>query len=142
MKLKNILLIIGLIIGITSLAQPPQGRQLNSEERAKRQTDQMVKDLGLTEAQATKVQALNDKCSKKMSEYTQQAGDDRAKRREMMQLVRSEKDAGLKEILTADQYKKYQDIEQKRIEERQQRSGDRSGGGGAERRGKQRGNGN
>lgn len=140
MKLKGILLLMGIAIVAISFAQPPRG-QFNPEERVKRQTEQMVEDLKLDDAQTVKVKALNEKYSEKMSEAFQGAAGDRSAMRETMTKIREEKDAELKGILTAEQFKTYQELEKKRNEERRSRMGNRSDGP-PSRRGQQRGTGN
>ena len=78
MKLKKFVLIIGLLMSMTTFAQPPggQGRQFDPEERAKRQTEQMVTDLGLNADQTKKVEAINKKYGAKMGELFQSTGPD------------------------------------------------------------------
>lgn len=142
MKQKSILLVIAVVFSLISFAQPPGQRgQFNSEEMIKQQTEQMVKDLNLNADQSKKVEALNKKYGEKMAQAFQNANDDREKRREQMQKMREDKDVELKAILTADQYKKHTEIEQKRIEERRQNREQRPGNQ-PDRRGAPRGGGN
>lgn len=137
MKLKSILIVIGLTIATMSFAQPQRG-QRNPEEMAKRQTEQMVKGLGLDETQTVKVAALNEKYSNKIAEAFKSAGDDRTAMREVMQKMREEKEVELGTILTADQLKIYLELEKKRMEERKSHMKERKDGE-SSRRGQQRG---
>jgi Spy/CpxP family protein refolding chaperone len=145
MKLRSFLFAFAfLFVGIMAMAQPLQGMgQFNPEEMIKRQTEQMVKDLGLNDSQKTKIEALNKKYGAKMGEVFQSAGGDREKVREKMTAMRTEKDAELKTILTPEQFTKYQELEKKRMEERRQNGQGRPGGPGAppQKRGQQRGSG-
>jgi Spy/CpxP family protein refolding chaperone len=119
MKLQFNLLATLLLFTVIAVAQPPQGGQrMNPEERVKQQTEQLVKDLGLTEAQKVKVEAINKKYGEKMAELSKEAGGDRAKSREKMMELRKAKDAELKAVFTAEQNTKYLALEKQRMEER------------------------
>lgn len=142
MKKTLIPLIAGLFFTIAGIAQPPGG-QFDPEEMVKRQTQQMVEDLGLNEAQEVKVDSLNRKYSQKMGEMFQSAQGDFQGMREKMETLREEKNAELKTILTEEQYTKHVELEKKRMEEFRSRR--RDGGGGPQgtppgRRGAPRGN--
>ncbi|MDA3879257.1 MAG: hypothetical protein PF436_02615 [Prolixibacteraceae bacterium] len=111
-------------MAVITMAQPPQGRegrQFSPEDMAKRQTEQMTEDLKLNELQVEKVSALNKKYAEKMRDAFQNAEGNREQMREKMQTLRTEKDTELKEILTEEQFKKYQEIEKERMERMQQR---------------------
>ena len=144
MKQKNILLVIGLFISMMTFAQPPgpPGGQMDPAEMAKKQTKEMVEDLGLDEEQATKVEAVNTKFAEKMQEMFKSGGgpggsdEEREAMHKKMDTLHSDKDADLKEILTEEQYKKYQEIEKKKMEERRQHMGD--GDDSSDRRGRSR----
>jgi periplasmic protein CpxP/Spy len=148
MKLK--VLFTSLLIAfavIASYAQPPQGggqgRRMDPEKMAKSQTDRMVEDLKLNDKQTTEVQAINLKYSKKMGEIFQAgAGQgDREANRKKMDEMNIQKNAELKKVFTAEQYKKYEELEKQRQEERGKRTGERPGGapGGTETPNGQRG---
>lgn len=144
MKQRIIFLALLLFITTMSIAQAPQeqGKQPNSEEMVKRQTEQMVKELTLNETQKTKVEAINKKFGTKMSETLKAAGGDREKTREQMKTLRKDRDTELKSVLTAEQYTKYQEFEKKKMEERRKNGQAQPGGPGAsEKRGQQRGSG-
>ncbi|MGF7139750.1 DUF4890 domain-containing protein [Roseimarinus sediminis] len=138
MKLRFFLLVVGVLLGLMTYAQPPggQGRQFDPEAMVKRQTEQMVTDLKLNADQTTKVQELNKKYSDKMRELFQDAQGDRSQMREKMGKLRDEKNVELKEILTPEQYKKHLELEEQRMEERRQRMEERRES--PERRGTQR----
>ena len=147
MKLKGIILILGLLMSIMTYAQPPggQGRQFDPEQMVKRRTDQMVTDLGLNADQTKKVEAViktySDK-RMKMFQENRDKGGDWTQMREKMTAMRDEENKELKPILTEDQMKKYLELEQKRMEERRQRFGGGQDGASPQRRGQQRGGGN
>jgi periplasmic protein CpxP/Spy len=119
MKQRIYFLAVMLLFATMVTAQPPQGgpggQQMDPEEMAKRQTDEMVKDLGLDAKQTEKVSAINKKYADKMGEMFKNPQGDRDGMREKMQAMRTEKDAELKTVFTADQFVKYQENEKKRM---------------------------
>lgn len=78
-------------------------QRMNPEQRM----EQMVKDLGLNEKQATDFKAL-------MKSMRPQRGQNMGERpsREEMQKKRTEMETKIKGILTEEQYKKYQDMQE------------------------------
>ncbi|MBN1767050.1 MAG: hypothetical protein JXR50_11630 [Prolixibacteraceae bacterium] len=130
MKRTIITSIAILFFSVLAFAQPPgggQGMQFDPEAMVKRQTDEMVELLNLNADQTEKVQKLNEKYQEKQSEMFQgmQGGGDFASMREKMETMNKEKAAELKEILTEEQFAKYE----KSQEERQQRMREMGGGG-------------
>ena len=75
------------------------------EDRAKRLTEMMKESLKLTAAQEPKVAAINLKYAKKNDDVRKIA--DTAVQRKTMRANNSQKDAELKGVLTADQFKSY-----------------------------------
>ena len=108
-------------------AQQGQGRgnrDMDPKEFAERQTSRMKESLELTAGQLPKVEKLNLEYAEKMKEARDQAGEDReAMRSKMMEMIK-EKDAKLKEILTAEQWTKFEADRKERMQNR------RGGGGG------------
>jgi len=135
MKLKVLFtsLLIAVAV-IASYAQPPQGggqgRRMDPEQMAKFQTDQMVEDLKLNDKQKTEVQAINVKYSKKMGEIFQAGGGQGnwEANRKKMEEMNTQKNAELKKVFTAEQYKKFEELEKQRQEERRKRMEQRQGG--------------
>ena len=96
-------------IGLVSAQQRGGGFQNSTpEERAKIQTDQLNELVTLTADQKTKVQAIFLNDAKKMAEF-RTAGGDRDAMMAKMREMNAERDKKFKEILTADQFKKYSD---------------------------------
>jgi Spy/CpxP family protein refolding chaperone len=123
MKQRFYFLITGLLFATIVMAQPPQGgqqggpgRPINPEEMVKRQTEEMVKELGLDAKQTEKVTAINKKYADKMGEIFQNSQGDREGMREKMQTLSVQKNEELKTILTAEQLTKYQELEKQRME--------------------------
>ncbi len=128
MKKLGFLFIMMLALTVTSMAQGfGGGQQMTPEERAKQQTAQIKEAVGLNADQEKKVLALNTEQGKKQSkmfEEMQGGGGDMEGMREKMTAMREETNKKMKEILTADQWTKYE----KWQEERRSRGG--FGGGG------------
>ncbi|UOQ96999.1 DUF4890 domain-containing protein [Hymenobacter sp. 5317J-9] len=103
------------------------GRMQGSpEEMAKRQTERMTQELGLSADQAAKVQQIMMARGQEMQSMRgQMAGGDREAMRTQMQTMRTKYDAQFKEVLTADQYTKYTAMEADRMN----RGGGRGMGG-------------
>ncbi|GHT78943.1 hypothetical protein FACS189464_3210 [Bacteroidia bacterium] len=101
------------------------------EERAKQQTTRLDELVKLTADQKTKVEAVNLNLSKKQSAALQN-NSDREAMRTKMQEFNTERDKKYKEILTAEQYKKYTEnaAQMRRGRGQGQGGGQRGQGGG------------
>lgn len=119
-------LLFVLLISLNAVAQQGQGRgryTMDPKDFAERQTTQIKESLNLTAEQLPKVEALNLKYAEKMSEARTQTEGDREAMRGKMREMMTEKDTELKEILTADQWTKFE-------ADRKERMQNRGGGGG------------
>jgi len=81
------------------------------EQRAQMQTGMMKAKLKLDTSQVLKVQAINLKYAQKFEPIIKGSDGRMKKMREVMSLQK-QKDAELKQVFTAEQYKQYQDFEQ------------------------------
>ncbi len=90
-------------------AQAPKERP-TAEQMAQHRTERMTKELGLNEAQAKQVYALNLQQAKAMEAKR----DDKQADRQKMQTARQANDAQMKSILTADQYTKWSEMQNAR----------------------------
>jgi periplasmic protein CpxP/Spy len=133
------LLIMVAVMAVAQDGRPAGGQRPNMEERMKQQMETMKKELNLTADQVTKVEALNAETGKKMQELFQNNSGDREQQREKMRAVREENDKKLKAILNADQYKKWEAIQEKQRQERQANRPQGQGGPGQGGPGGQRG---
>jgi Spy/CpxP family protein refolding chaperone len=80
---------------------------------------QMKTLLSLNDQQMEKVKTIYSESMTKMREQSEQIGDDREKRRELMTKVNAERAESLKKVLTEEQFKKYQAWEEERRQNRQ-----------------------
>jgi Spy/CpxP family protein refolding chaperone len=124
MKKMGVILMSLMLIAVVSIAQPGQ-RNLNPEEMAKRQTEQIKEAVGLDAKQEKQVYDLNLETGKKMRAMRDEnPGGGFEGMREKMGELRVEQDKKMKEILTEAQWKKYQKYQEER---RAQRGQGRSG---------------
>jgi periplasmic protein CpxP/Spy len=125
MKKIGVLLMSLMLIAVVSIAQPGQ-RNLDPEEMAKRQTEQIKEAVGLDKKQEKQVYELNLETGKKMRTLRDEnQGGGFEGMREKMQEIRAEQDKKMKDILTDSQWKKYQKYQEER---RSQRGQGRPGG--------------
>ena len=117
--MKKLFVISIMLLATITLATAQQPQRMTSEERAKAQTDRMEKLLSLTADQKTKVHAIELEIGNEMTAQRQKNQGDREAMRTAMQEVNKKRDTKYKEVLTADQYKKYLEDNEQRLRERQ-----------------------
>ncbi len=114
MKKIGLIFMSVMLVAVVSFAQPGQ-RNVNPEEMAKRQTEQIKEAVGLDAKQEKQVYEVNLESGKKMRamrEKMQGSGFDGM--REKMQEIRTEQDKKMKEILSDAQWKKYEKYQEER----------------------------
>jgi len=109
MKKLFVISIILLATVTFASAQQRQFQQRTVEERVKAQTDRMVDLLKLNADQKKKIEVIELDLNKKMDEKRQNAQGDREAFRAIFQEFDKIRDDKYKEVLTADQFKKYLD---------------------------------
>lgn len=126
MKKIGVILMSLLLVAVVATAQPGQ-RNFDPEEMAKRQTEQIKEAVGLDEKQEKQVYDLNLETGKKMRALREEnQGGDFEGMREKLTELRVEQDKKMKEILTGDQWEKYQKYqEERRAQWRNRRPGER-----------------
>ncbi len=128
--MKKLVLAIAFIgMGSFAMAQQtmptPQDRQAKRAEmkakfqqREQEHLAQMQKDLNLNQAQVDKIKALQDKRKAEMkAEFDKNKGEKQA-RMEQMKAKRAQMDADMKQILTPQQYDKWQADRKVKMEQR------------------------
>lgn len=114
MRKFGIIIMTILLVSAAAMAQPGQ-RNMDPEEMAKRQTAQLKEAVGLDNEQKKKAQEIYLETGKKMSamrEEMQSGGFEGM--REKMQEMRTEQDKKLKEVLSDEQWKKYEKFQEER----------------------------
>ncbi|PJJ47802.1 Spy/CpxP family protein refolding chaperone [Hymenobacter chitinivorans] len=111
-------LTIGSAAAQTPSATPPaQGRehrQVSPDERATRRSEQLTKELGLTADQSSRIKQILLTREQEMQALRGQGkpeGADRAQLGAQMKANREKYDAQFKEVLTADQYAKFSQLQ-------------------------------
>jgi len=118
----NMSIIIGMLL--ISTVSFGQGRRMDPEEMAKRNTAMMKDSLDLTSDQLTKVEAINLEAATKMNKAFEEASGDRESMRATMGKLNEETNDKLKVVLTEEQWNKYEIIaEQRRKQMRERRGG-------------------
>ncbi len=120
-------LFLVLLMGQSSFAQ--RGMNMDPAERAKKQTEAMKEQLTLSDAQASKVEAVLLATSEKMMTAREEADGDRSAMREAMKTIQEEKMDEMKKYLTAEQFTAYEKMEQEALERRQERMNGKKGKG-------------
>ena len=125
MKRISFLLAALLMMGGMVMAQGPRrgGQDMDPKTRAERMTERMAKEYSLNETQKKELLEVNMAFVQKMGERPGKAPrmskEDREKMRQEMKASRESYEAGLKKIMTKDQYAAYT----KKQAEREQRRG-------------------
>ena len=105
--------IAALLICMFTFARAQEGQMPSPEARASKMTEWMKTNLNLTADQVSKVQDLNLKYAVKMDSLKNGSqGQDKQNIYDEMKSEGEAKDAEMKSILTADQYKNYQEKKQ------------------------------
>lgn len=106
--MKKLVLLFAVVL-LSSVGVIAQERQrATPEERAKRQTETLVKELGLTDDQKEKVYEINLKYAQPVDKT---ARANRDTRREDLRKVSEERTVALKKVLDKDQQKKLDDLQ-------------------------------
>jgi hypothetical protein len=120
-----------LLLALPALAQ--QGRWASStpEQRAQKQTELMKEKLALTAEQVPKVEAINlDAAQKGQAIFS--GKESRAEKLKQAHEIQQAKETALKEVLTADQFSKYQAARDELKEQMKQRVRERRSGTGGQ----------
>lgn len=121
--IKQIVLAAGILIAPLAVAQGKPGKeQKTPEERAKRHTERMTQELGLTAEQSAKVGDINLRYVDVLADL-KASGQDKEVMKEQGKALRDKRDEELKLVLTAEQYAKMMTLrEQKRKEAKAKRA--------------------
>lgn len=102
--------------------QPQQRERMTPEQMVTNQVDQMVKEFQLNDTQKAELKTLIENQQKaRQANRKEGVKPSMEERKAQMEKMQNDFDAGVKKIMTADQYKKYQDKQaarKKQMEER------------------------
>jgi len=110
---KSLVLVLVSVFVINVSAQNPnRNSRMTAEERAAKRTEMMTKQLDLTEDQQAKIKEINLKHFQERPNHQRQVREERRQNRENMRSQMTARDAELKEVLTPEQYEKWQEKKQ------------------------------
>lgn len=109
-KVIGLFLVI-LISSATVFAQ--DGNRQGKKGDPSKRSEKMIEELKLDDKQAAEYRKIEADFREKMMKDREAAKEDRAKMREKMMAMRTEKDAQIKSVLTDEQYKLYQEKQKK-----------------------------
>lgn len=138
--MKKLVLAVAMIgMGGMAMAQqtPPQDREgrraemhQKFQEREKEHLDKMQKDLNLNASQVAQIKALHEKRKAEMKTDFDRNKDQRQARMQEMKAKRERMDADMKQILTPQQYDKWQADRKEKMEKHRMAMKDRKMKGG------------
>lgn len=117
MRKITLLTIVFLFLATLSVCAQRQGQRATPKEQAVRMVERMDKELKLTDKQKADLKTWYEASFQKRSEAAKKGQGDKEAMRKAMKENRENADAQLKKILTADQYKKHKENEEKRRQE-------------------------
>ena len=101
------------------------GFQMTPEQRAQ-YYETLKKDLKLNDKQLDGIKKIDEKYQAKQREFRENnAGGDREKMREEFTKLRTAQNAEVKKLLSAEQFKKYEELQAQRMQRRGQGGGNR-----------------
>jgi ATP phosphoribosyltransferase regulatory subunit HisZ len=109
--MRSLLGILALAFALALPAAAQQGRWASTtpEQRAEKLTEVMKDKLALTADQVPKVKAINLESAGKIQALHDGSGE-RAEKMKAAHKIQSDKESALKQVLTPDQYKKYEGL--------------------------------
>jgi len=114
---KSLTAVLALLLCLNlAQAQGPQRggfADITPEERAEKQTEVMTERLGLDEEQAATIKDLNLTFAEKVKEVRDNS-ESRETTREAMTTVHKEHAAAIKEVLTGEQFQKWENAQKRR----------------------------
>lgn len=118
--MKKLMFSMALTALLAGTATAQDARMNAPADRARVQTERMVKDLGLSDEQKTKVEAINLKYAEKAqalrAERKAEPGEHKGEGKELM----AERENEMKSVLTPEQFEKWNAQEKARIEKRKE----------------------
>lgn len=138
--MKKLVLAVALVgMGSLAMAQqtPPQDKEVRREEmhqkfqeKEREHLDKMQKDLNLNQSQVAQIKALHEKRKAEMKADFDKNKDRRQARMQEMKAKRERMDADMKQILTPQQYDKWQADRKAKMEQRKMAMKDKGMKGG------------
>lgn len=127
--MKTFILALAVLVGGTALAQQQQQKKerKTAEERATAQAQKMATKLGLDDNQKTKIHDINLGIAQKNDAIRENASLSREQKMAQLKENQDARNAQYKEVLTSDQYAKYEAWEKEKREKMQQKHAEKQG---------------
>lgn len=122
--MKTLILALAMVVGGTAIAQQQQHQKRErkpAEERATNSSQKMKTKLGLDDAQTAKVHDINLGIAQKNDAIRDNTSLTREQKMTQLKANQDARNAQYKEILTPDQYAKYEAWEKEKREKMQQK---------------------
>ncbi|WP_343634206.1 hypothetical protein [Fluviicola sp.] len=122
--MKTLILALAMVVGGTVMAQRPQQQKRErkpAEERAANSAQKMKTKLGLDDAQTTKIHDINLGIAQKNDAIRDNTSLTREQKMTQLRDNQNARNAQYKEVLTADQYAKYEAWEKEKREKMQEK---------------------
>ena len=104
---------LGGLVACSTVATAQDAPKKKGRPTVEQQMERLNTELTLTAEQKPKVEAVLKETNKKMQEIFNDSSTDRSQMREKMQPIREEQTKKMKAILTEEQFKKYQEMNQR-----------------------------
>ncbi|MEX0967932.1 MAG: hypothetical protein WD077_11885 [Bacteroidia bacterium] len=124
--MKNRKIFIGCVLGIMMFSYNISAQERNApvaEEQSNKMTEKMVQTLELDEAQEQKVSIINGNMTAGIAKVKEQNSEDREKARAEVSAIWDDHDRQMKEVLSAEQYRKYQELKAERRQNMRKKRG-------------------
>ena len=127
MKITKVLFFSALFLLAAATASAQRGEDRDPARMAERQSEHLATVLDLTPEQTEGVRALNLAFAERLAAGREEFEEDRKARRKQLEAANESRKAGMKEILTPEQYAKLEALAAQRKERRGDRDGKRRG---------------
>lgn len=118
--MKTLILAMALAVGGTAMAQQHEKRERKpAEERANNSAQKMKTKLGLDDAQTAKIHDINLGIAQKNDAIRDNSALNREQKMAQLKETQNARNAQYKEVLTSDQYAKYEAWEKEKREKMQ-----------------------
>lgn len=125
---KTILSIAFVVLGTFTFAQQTEIKKMEGVKPSKAQLQsrqeeklkELKTQLGLSDDQVSKIKALNDKKMEARKQQIEQGKADRAQKMQEMKSKKEEYDNEMKQILTTEQYKKWESVRAEKMQEKKE----------------------
>ncbi|WP_430403165.1 hypothetical protein [Fluviicola sp.] len=126
--MKTLILALTLLIGGSAMAQQQAKKERKpAEERATNSSQKMKTKLGLDDAQTTKIHDINLGIAQKNDAIRDNTALTREQKMAQLKETQNSRNAQYKEVLTSDQYAKYEAWEKEKREKMQAKHAEKQG---------------